>query len=104
LGAQLAAEGRIQVHRWRLDATAWNAADLARHIGAAYVDAPMRWRHPDALVGARLPARGSTTRTGDFGEIVAAALYGQRLGEQVPFQKLLPKPVRGATQQGPDWR
>jgi hypothetical protein len=41
-------------------------------------------------------------RVGDFGEFVATLLYGERLGEIVPIEKLASKPVFSATQQGTD--
>jgi len=57
--------------------------------------------HPNARIADRLAPRG-TTRISDFGEFLAAALYADRFGEIVPFQKLSTKPVAGATQQGAD--
>ena len=97
-----AADGRVQIYRWRLDMAAVPSCDLARHIGAAYVNAKSRWSHPGADTLLRLPPQGTTTRKGDFGEIIAATLYTQRLGRYVPFQKLELKPVAGATLQGAD--
>lgn len=101
-GSAVAAARKVQIHRWRLELRGAPAADLSRHLAAAYVTSKSRWAHPDALVAPRLPAPGSTARKGDFGEIVAATLYSQRLGRHVPFQKLEVKTVRGATLQGPD--
>ena len=59
-------------------------------------------RHPRAAVAPHLAPHGSTTRTGDFGEFLAAVLYSARMGQIVPFEKLSTKPVGGATQQGTD--
>lgn len=101
-GTASAAEGRVRIHRWLLDVDVVPVEDLATHVAAAYVNAKSRWANPTAPIAPRLPAAGTTTRTGDFGEIVSASLYNHRLGRPVPFQKLQSKPVAGATMQGGD--
>ena len=76
-------------------------ADLAMGLAAAHVTSQAPFAHPSARIADRLAPKG-TTRTGDFGEFLAAALYADRFGEIVPFRKLSTKPVAGATQQGVD--
>lgn len=96
-------DGRLRVTRWELDvATPQATSALAAALGGAYVTPQMQWEYPDASAGPRLPGKDSTTRPGDFGEVLAGALYSGRLGRDVPFQRLTAKPVAGATQQGAD--
>lgn len=102
MGTTTALDGRMRIYRWRLDAAEVPSRDLARHVGQAYVNAKSRWANPSGATRPRMPDKDTTTRKGDFGEIIAAMLYSQRLGRHVPFQKLELKPVGLATLQGPD--
>lgn len=102
-GTLRACEGRVVVHRWRLDVSNPGIVPvLGAALAAAHVPAPMRLRHPNARVGTHLATNGSTVRTGDFGEFIATLLYSERLGEIIPIEKLASKPVFSATQQGTD--
>lgn len=102
VGEGRACDGRVDVYRWRIDLTGVPRHELAVSVAAAYLNAASQWAHPDAAVRPRVPAASTSSRTGDFGEILAATLYSHRLGQHVPFQKLLAKPVGGATVQGAD--
>lgn len=98
-----ACEGRVRVWTWRLDVERPGIiATLGTALAAAHIPSHMRMRHPQGAVASRLAPQGSSTRTGDFGEFLAAALYSARIGEIVPFDKLSTKPVGTATQHGTD--
>lgn len=101
--SRLALDGRLKVSHWSfaVDAPGFYEAASAL-VAAAYVDAKAAWTYPAASLGPRLPKAGTTSRKGDFGEIVAGILYSQRLGRPVPFQRIESKPVQGATVQGAD--
>jgi len=97
-----ACDGNLRVQVWHLAVeTSGVIADLAMGLAAAHVPSQAPLAHPNARIADRLAPKGAT-RTGDFGEFLAAALYADRFGEIVPFQKLSTKPVAGATQQGAD--
>jgi superfamily II DNA/RNA helicase len=98
----LACEGRVRVWTWRLAVERPGIiAALGTALAAAHVPSHMRMHHPQGAVASRLAPQGST-RTGDFGEFLAAVLYSARMGEIVPFDKLSTKPVGTATQHGTD--
>lgn len=99
--SELVCSGTLEVHRWTLDVEADDIAALARDVGRSYVRDDARLRTPHARVEPRLPQTDSV-RKGDFGELVAMGIYSQRMGTVVPYNKLLLKPVGGATVQGPD--
>ena len=102
-GPAPACEGRVRVWSWRLDVERTEVvAVLGRGLAGAHISPEMRMCHPRAAVAPLLALRGSTTRTGDFGEFLAAVLYSARMGQIVPFEKLSTKPVGGATQHGTD--
>jgi superfamily II DNA/RNA helicase len=102
-GPAAACDGRVRVWTWRLEVERPGIiASLGLALAAAHVPSEMRMRHPWAEVAPHLAPHGSTTRTGDFGEFLAAVLYSARMGQIVPFEKLSTKPVGGATQQGTD--
>ncbi len=97
-----ACDGNLRVQLWHLAVeTSGVIADLAMGLAAAHVPSQAPLAHPKARIADRLAPKGAT-RTGDFGEFLAAVLYADRFGEIVPFQKLSTKPVAGATQQGAD--
>lgn len=94
-------DSRLLATRWHLDLDRVRDDELLRDLASAYVT-PMQARaHPDAGVSPVLPT-SPTVRLGDFGELLAAALYRERLGVEVPFNKLDLKPVADATVQGSD--
>ncbi len=102
-GPALACDRRVRVWTWRLAVERPGIIPaLGLALAAAHVPSDMRMRHPQARVAPHLASRDSTTRKGDFGEFLTAALYSGRMGEIVPFEKLSTKPVGGATQQGTD--
>ena len=102
MGSFGACDGNLRVQVWHLAVeTSGVIADLAMGLAAAHVPSQAPLAHPNARIADRLAPKGAT-RTGDFGEFLAAALYADRFGEIVPFQKLSTKPVAGATQQGAD--
>ena len=95
-------DGNLRVQVWHLAVETPGIVDgLAMGLAAAHVPPQAPFAHPNARIADRLAPKG-TARTGDFGEFLAAALYADRFGEIVPFQKLSTKPVAGATQQGAD--
>jgi hypothetical protein len=95
--------GRLKVTEWTfaVDAPGFVEAAAAL-VAAAYVSARAAWDYPEAPLAHRLPKQGTTSRKGDFGEIVAGVIYSQRLSRPVPFQRLENKPVQGASVQGAD--
>lgn len=74
---------------------------MALLIGTAHVPPIERSRSPKALLARDLAKRGNVRR-GDFGEVLAAALYRQRFDSSLPFSKLWNRPSPDATQQGAD--
>lgn len=97
-----ACDGNLRVQVWHLAVEMSGViADLAMGLAAAHVPSQASLAHPNARIADRLAPKGAT-RTGDFGEFLAATLYADRFGEIVPFRKLSTKPVAGATQQGAD--
>lgn len=102
-GQGSACGGRLTILRWRLYADRVGVGALAAELGRAYVSDQQMWAYPEASVRPRLPGDDHTTvRTGDFGELLGAALYRNRLGSEVPFLKIQSKAVGNATGQGPD--
>ena len=103
IGTKRICARRLFYTMWTLDIKApgfgrASVAELARY----YVGLTQAWTHRDAAIRVELPTHDST-RKGDFGELITASLFGQRLGFDVPFQKLeFMRPVRSATVQGPD--
>jgi len=88
--------GNLRVQVWHLAVeTSGVIADLAMGLAATHVPPKVPFSHPNARIADRLAPKGAT-RTGDFGEFLAAALYADRFDEIVPFQKLSTKPVAGA--------
>ncbi|MGH2392344.1 MAG: DEAD/DEAH box helicase, partial [Candidatus Limnocylindria bacterium] len=103
LGSRRLVDDRVTLTRWRLDVEAEGFAEaMSALIASAYLAPTLRWGHPEASLAPLLPARSSTPRKGDFGEILAGVLYAHRLGRSVPFQRLEAKPISGATLQGAD--
>ncbi len=100
--------GRLTFTEWTLDPSGDDfIASLGKLIAAAYVPADMRWKYPGSAVSDHLPEQGTPPkggkpRKGDFGELVAGALYSTQMGQAVPFQRLGNKPIKGATLQGAD--
>lgn len=98
----LACDGRVTIHRWRFEPADEHVHDLAVAIGRIYVGDQARLATPTASVGTKVPRR-DTVRAGDFGEMLAMAVYSVRMGRAVPWNRLqLTKPVADATVQGPD--
>jgi hypothetical protein len=71
-------------------------------LGRAYVKDKQRSLHPEWPLSRRLAKAGHSSRSGDLGEVLAAALYRRRLGAHVPFRKLQLKPQGNATVQSSD--
>jgi hypothetical protein len=100
---RMACDGRVEFYTWGLNpATAGFVRTVARRLGEAYVLPAERLKYPHAPLSVRLPGPEGTTRKGDLGEVLAAALFSRRIGRAVPFEKLSLKPVGGATLHGPD--
>jgi hypothetical protein len=98
----LACDDRVTIYRWRFGPADGHAQDIALAIGRAYVTDQARLATPSATVGSRVPSKDNV-RAGDFGEMLAMAVYSTRMGRDVPWSKLqLSKPVADATVQGPD--
>lgn len=98
-----ACDGQLTVFRWAFNISSSDIPALAVAVGRAYVTDAMRLAYPAARVSDKIPPEESTTRTGDFGEMIAQGIYSTRMGRVVPFSKLqLAKPVAAATVQGPD--
>lgn len=100
---ELTCDGQLTVYRWAFDVTPSDIPTLAVAVGRAYVTDAMQLAYPDARVSDKIPPEEGTTRSGDFGEMVARGIYSTRMGRTVPFSKLqLAKQVAKATLQGPD--
>lgn len=98
-----ACDGQLTVYRWAFSISSSDIPALAVAVGRAYVTDAMRLAYPAARVSDKIPPEEGTTRTGDFGEMIAQGIYSTRMGRIVPFSKLqLAKPVAAATVQGPD--
>jgi hypothetical protein len=103
IGTKRICAGRLSYTAWTLQVSApgFERAATAQ-LAQAYVGLTGSWVHPHAAIAVELPTQ-DTTRKGDFGELIAAALFSHRLGYDVPFQKLeLMRPVATATVHGPD--
>jgi hypothetical protein len=96
---------RLIFRVWTLDTSAPGfVRSAAWELARLYVGLTQAWTHPAAKIADELPTQDSK-RKGDFGELVAGALFRQRLGLEIPFQKLeLMRPAPNATVQGPDVR
>ncbi|MFE5337474.1 DEAD/DEAH box helicase [Isoptericola sp. NPDC056573] len=95
-------DGQLTVYRWRFAPANDDLRDVAVEVGRQYVSDAARLATPRALLANKVPTR-DTVVAGDFGEMLARALYTRRVGLEAPFSKLQGmKPVAEATVQGPD--
>jgi superfamily II DNA/RNA helicase len=102
LGSTFECGGHLSVHRWRFTPGDDDLHALAVEVGRQYVSEAARLATPGASLANKVPARDSVV-AGDFGEMLARAVYTRRVGLEAPFSKLQGmKPVADATVQGPD--
>lgn len=102
LGSTVECGGHLIVHRWRFAPGDDDLHALAVEIGRRYVSAAARLATPGASLANKVPRRDNVS-AGDFGEMLARAVYTRRVGLEAPFSKLQGmKPVADATVQGPD--
>ena len=94
---------RMTMVEWDLSCDAANFDEvMVALIASSYISDAASLSYPQADLANKLPPKGSTSRKGDFGEILAGVLFSHRVGYDVPFQRLTQKPVAGATMQGAD--
>lgn len=94
--------GLLTVHRWEFAPGEDDLPDLAIEVGRAYVSDAARIATPRAGLAPKVPTNDNVV-AGDFGEMLTRAIYGTRMGMELPFSKLQSmKPVADATVQGPD--
>jgi superfamily II DNA/RNA helicase len=91
---------QLEVFRWSLQPG--SVEEFAKELGRGYVSDTQRLLNPTASLVPHLADLGHTARSGDLGEMVAAALYQTRLGKHIPFQKLQRKLQGNSTLQSAD--
>lgn len=95
-------DGQLAVHRWQFAPGEEDFHALAVEVGRQYVSKASRLATPGASLANKVPTSNNVV-AGDFGEMLARAIYTRRVGLEAPFSKLQGmKPVADATVQGPD--